>query len=97
MAAQTRLLARSGLGVVVLNWDDATLLASGCTIANTSGTYPIVFYIVLDGTNISRTVGIGQSSVLNFPTSHAVTLGTASNGASTLTVTGLSEYGIGSA
>jgi hypothetical protein len=96
MAAATKLLAKSGVCVAMLNYDDVTLLATGVTIANIGGSQTIVFYVIIGGTTISRSVGIGQTSILNFPSSAAITVGTASNGQPSFKVAGLSSYGIGS-
>lgn len=96
MAAQTRLLARSGTCVAVLNWDDATLLASGFTVANIGGTEPITFYMVVSGQTITALVGIGQTSVKTFPSPVAITTGVnAQTGGATFKMAGVTEYGIG--
>lgn len=95
MAAKTRTLAKSGACVAVLNYDDATLLATGVTVANVGGHEPVTFFVVLNGTPLSVTVAIGQTSVLTFTSAAAVTLGTAANGNPNIIVAGLTGYGIG--
>jgi hypothetical protein len=97
MAAATRLLARSGTCVAVLNYDDLTLLASGFTVANIGGSEPITFYMIVNGQTLSATVNIGQTHVTTFPLAIAITIGvSALTGAPTFLMAGVTEYGIGS-
>jgi hypothetical protein len=96
MAAATKLLAKSGVCVAVLNYDDVTLLATGVTIANISGVETIVFFLILNGTTSSRTIGIGQTAVISFPSSVQCATGTAEDGSPSFVVPGLTDYGIGS-
>jgi hypothetical protein len=96
MAAATKTLASSGLCVAVLNYDDLTLLASGVTVANISGTEAVQFSITVSGQTFSRTIGIGQSGVITFPVAIAVTLGLAGNGLPNLLLSGLQSFSIGS-
>jgi len=90
MAAATKLLAKSEVGVAVLNYDDATLLASGVTIANIGATSAITFWIVVSGITSFRTVIPGQTAVLTFALPLVVTI----NGLG-LVVAGVTAYGIG--
>lgn len=97
MAAATKILARSRTCVVVLNYDDVTLLASGVTIANVGGTEPVTFFLVLNGQTLTATAAIGQTVNIPFPSAAACTAGTAPNGLPNFVVSGLTSYGIGSA
>ena len=96
MAAATRLLAKSGACVAVLNYDDALLVATGITNANIGGTEPITFFITVLGVTFSRTVDIGQTAIITFP-SAGITIGTSPNGQPNFVIAGVSSYGIGSA
>jgi hypothetical protein len=90
MAAQTAQLARSEVGVAVLNYDDLTLLASGVTIANIGGAAPITFWIVEAGVALFRVVNPGTTANLPFTLPIAVSiLGLK------LTLATVSSYGIG--
>jgi hypothetical protein len=97
VAAATTRLATSGTCVAVLNYDDVTMLATGVTIANIGNFETITFFVVIDGSTISRDVGVGQSSVIIFPSAKLCTIGVGLiNGLPTFIVSGLSRYGIGS-
>jgi len=97
VAAATTLLARSGLAVAVLNYDDLTLLASGFTVANISGSEPITFYMIVNDQTMLAAVGIGQTHFTSFTIAVAITSGIAFNGLTSFLMAGVSEYGIGSA
>jgi hypothetical protein len=98
VAAATKLLAKSGVCIAVLNYDDATLLATGITIANIGGAEAITFYVILDTQTFSRTISAGQTSIIAFPSSILCSIGvSAISGVPNLAMAGITEYGIGSA
>ncbi len=97
MAAATKLLARSGACVAVLNYDDLTLLASGFTVANIGGSEPIIFYMIVSGQKLSATVDVGQTQFVSFSLSVAITSSLSFNGVTSFLMAGVTEYGIGSA
>jgi hypothetical protein len=94
MAAATIELASLLGGTAVLNFDNATLVATSVTIDNTTGGLDLIFNATLDGTSRSFTVTKTKNNTFSFP-SHAVTIGTPKP--TSVTVTGLSIYGMGTA
>lgn len=97
MAAATKFLASSSGGIAVLNYDDVTLLATGVTVANISGTEKIKFFISILGTISSATVSIGQTSFIPLSPSVAITIGlTLLDGGPSFVIAGYDSHGIGS-
>ena len=95
MTSTTRPLASSSGGVAVLNYDDLTLLATGVTIDNISGSETIRFFISILGIVRSATVLKGQTGFISLSPSVAVTTDIAPLGASSLTLLGYDSHGIG--
>ena len=96
MAAQTRFLASSTGGTAVLNYDDVTLLATGVTVDNISGTENIKFFISISGTMFSATVPVGETSFIPISPSIAITLGITPLGDHLFLMAGYDSHGIGS-
>jgi hypothetical protein len=90
MAAQTIVLAKSEVGVAVLSYDDATLLATGVTIANINGTTAVSFYITIASVNFIATAQPGMTTAIVFPVAVAIVLNPPD-----IVISGLNSYGIG--